>query len=52
LKDKLCETYFSPDDYKLLKVGKSNQAYHYMGSAKFYTLAGKAFAETLLKPEK
>jgi alpha-galactosidase len=49
LKKKFYEVYFGPEKAKLLEVGVSNQGYHYWGSAKFYTLAGKAFAEKLVE---
>jgi Carbohydrate esterase, sialic acid-specific acetylesterase len=49
LKKKFYEVYFGPEKAKLLEVGMSNQGYHYWGSAKFYTLSGKAFAEKLVE---
>ena len=36
----------------LLKHGKSNQGFHYHGSAKFFGQIGKAFADALLELEK
>ena len=35
-------------EVQLLKVGISNQSYHYWGSTKFYAQAGKAFAEAMV----
>lgn len=37
----------SEDEKFLLKSGSSNQGFHYHGSAKFFAIAGKAFAEAL-----
>ncbi len=37
------------DDKWLLAKGKSNQGFHYYGSAKFFAQIGKAFADTLVK---
>jgi hypothetical protein len=31
-----------------MENGKSNQAFHYYGSAKFFARTGKAFAEAML----
>lgn len=39
---------FSEEDLALEKRAKSNAGYHYLGSAKTYTLIGKAFADALL----
>ena len=39
---------FSEEDLDLEKRAKSNAGYHYLGSAKTYTLIGKAFADALL----
>ncbi len=49
LSRKLHVALFGEEGAKLLEVGMSNQSYHYWGSAKFYTRAGKAFAETLIE---
>ncbi len=40
---------FTAEDYALEKRGKSNAGYHYLGSAKTYSLIGVAAAEALLK---
>ncbi len=48
LRDEFHLAYLGPEKHKLLVLGSSDQSYHYWGSAKFYTLAGKAFAETLV----
>jgi hypothetical protein len=39
---------FTEEDYALEKRAKSNAGYHYLGSAKTYSLIGQAFAEALL----
>ena len=39
---------FTQEDYALEKRAKSNAGYHYLGSAKTYSLIGKAAAEALL----
>ena len=39
---------FSEEDLDLERRAKSNAGYHYLGSAKTYTLIGKAFAAALL----
>jgi hypothetical protein len=39
---------FTPEDFALDKRGKSNQGYHYLGSAKTFCQIGQAFAEALL----
>ena len=41
--------YFTPEEEAILKVGKSNQAYHYLGSGKFMAGTGRAFAEKMLE---
>ena len=40
------------DEMFLLQYGISNQAFHYHGSAKFFGLAGRAFAEALVDLKK
>ena len=40
---------FSAEDYALEKRAKSNAGYHYLGSAKIYSLIGQAAAAALLK---
>ncbi len=39
---------FSEEDYALEKRAKSNAGYHYLGSAKTFSLIGQAFAKALL----
>jgi hypothetical protein len=39
----------TPEEQNFQKVGTSNQAYHYMGSAYIYGNIGKAFAEAMAK---
>jgi hypothetical protein len=38
---------YTPEEWKLMGIGVSNAAYHYMGSAKIMARIGKAFAESL-----
>lgn len=40
---------FSPEELALEERAKSNAGYHYLGSAKTYSLIGQAFAEAMLK---
>ncbi|MEC9081647.1 MAG: sialate O-acetylesterase [Verrucomicrobiota bacterium] len=40
---------FSKEELKILEVGTSNAAYHYLGSAKILGEIGKAFADALIK---
>lgn len=40
---------FTQEDLDLEKRAKSNAGYHYLGSAKTYSLIGEAFAKALLK---
>ena len=40
---------FTEADYALEKRAKSNAGYHYLGSAKTYSLIGQAFAQALLQ---
>jgi alpha-galactosidase len=42
---------FTAEDIETLK-GRSNQEYHYLGSAKIYGQIGKGFAEAMLELEK
>lgn len=43
---------FSKRELQILEVGASNQAYHYLGSAKIMALIGKRFAEAIISLEK
>ena len=38
---------FTPSEFAILEIGKSNAAYHYLGSAKILSGIGGAFAEAL-----
>ncbi|MEI7954786.1 MAG: hypothetical protein WCJ66_06435, partial [Verrucomicrobiota bacterium] len=38
---------FTPKEREILAKGKSNQAYHYLGSSKIIAQIGKAFAEAM-----
>ena len=40
---------FTKEELKILEVGTSNAAYHYLGSAKILGQIGKAFADALVK---
>ena len=40
---------YTPEELKILEVGKSNAEYHYLGSAKILAQIGKAFAEAVVK---
>ena len=40
---------FTDADLELEKKGKSNAGYHYLGSAKIYSLIGQAFAKTIIE---
>lgn len=51
-KEAAIEKALSEDEKFLLKNGSSNQGFHYHGSAKFFALAGKAFAEALVEMKK
>jgi len=39
------------EEQRILEIGVSNAAYHYLGSAKILTQIGKAFAEALIEME-
>jgi len=41
--------YFTPEEETLLKTGKSNQGFHYLGSGKFMAGTGRAFAEAMME---
>ncbi|MDT8389326.1 MAG: sialate O-acetylesterase [Lentisphaeria bacterium] len=45
---KLYDSVCTPEDIETAK-GKSNQAYHYLGSAKIYSQIGEAFANALIE---
>lgn len=48
-KEKKIAEEFSEHELKVVREGKSNKAYHYFGSGKFFALVGEAFAEALLE---
>ncbi len=48
LREQLTKESMTEQELKLLEVGKSNQGYHYLGSAKILGGAGKGFAEAML----
>lgn len=39
----------APEEEEILRKGKSNQGFHYLGSAKIMAGIGKGFAEAMLK---
>ena len=43
---------FTPEEWKRLQTGASNQAYHYLGAAKIMAPIGKAFAEAIANLQK
>ena len=43
---------YTPEEWKLMQIGVSNAAYHYMGSAKIMARIGKAFAESMVGMER
>ncbi|MHC4252830.1 MAG: hypothetical protein ACYS9X_27240 [Planctomycetota bacterium] len=47
--DELMKTDFSEEDRRVLEIGKSNAGFHYLGSAKCYSLSGEAFAEAIME---
>lgn len=49
LKKGMSKTVLTPEEQNFLKVGTSNQAFHYMGSAYIYGNIGKAFADAMAK---
>ncbi len=46
--EELMKAEFTAEDARLLEIGKSNAGFHYLGSAKCYSLSGEAFAEAIL----
>ena len=47
--DKLSAELFTPKEQEILAKGKSNQAYHYLGSSKIMAQIGKAFADAMVE---
>ena len=45
--EKYNDELFTPKEQEILTKGKSNQAYHYLGSSKIIAQIGKAFAEAM-----
>jgi hypothetical protein len=43
---------FTPEEWKRLRAGASNQGYHYLGAAKIMAPIGKAFAEAMVNLQK
>jgi len=48
LRDKIDSIIFTPEELKYYKQGRSNAAFHYLGSAKIYSRIGEAFAQALV----
>jgi hypothetical protein len=51
LTDSMAPKVLTPEEQKILKVGKSNAGYHYLGSAYIYGNIGKVLAEGMIKLE-
>ena len=47
--DKYAAEIFTPEEREILAKGKSNQAYHYLGSSKIIARIGKAFADAMVE---
>ena len=47
LRQKIVDEAYTPEELKILEVGRSNKAYHYLGSAKIIGGIGKAFADAM-----
>jgi alpha-galactosidase len=45
--DELMKAEFTEEDRRLLEIGKANAGFHYLGSAKCYSMSGEAFAEAM-----
>ena len=43
---------YTPEEQRILKIGKSSQGFHYLGSAKIYGQIGEAFAKALISIQK
>lgn len=52
LEEKIKNITYTPGEQEYLAKNKSNQAYHYLGSAKIYSQIGRALAEALIAVEK
>jgi hypothetical protein len=49
--DEFLKTVYNPEEWKLMEIGVSHAAYHYMGSAKIMARIGKGFAEAMISLE-
>ncbi|MEI6178541.1 MAG: hypothetical protein WCS43_16745, partial [Verrucomicrobiota bacterium] len=47
--EKFSAQLFTPKEREILEKGKSNQAYHYLGSSKIMAQIGKGFAEAMVE---
>lgn len=52
LSEKLIKEEFTERELEILKKGKSNQGFHYLGSSKILGQIGKAFAEAMVEVRK
>jgi alpha-galactosidase len=52
LKQKIQELVYTPEERDYIAKNKSNQGYHYMGSAKTYSRIGEALAKATLETGK
>lgn len=48
-KEKLISEFFTKKEWEIFEAGRSNQGYHYFGSAKTIGQIGKAFAEAMIE---
>jgi alpha-galactosidase len=44
---KMKEIMYTPEELRILSIGKGSQGYHYLGSAKIYGRIGEAFADAM-----
>jgi alpha-galactosidase len=52
IQSKMQEITYTKEDLEYLKMNKSNQGYHYLGSAKMLARFGEAFAKAMITMEK
>ena len=52
IQNKMQEITYTKEDLEYLKMNKSNQGYHYLGSAKMLARFGEAFAKAMIAMEK
>ena len=49
LKQKIQDTIFTPEEQDYIARNRSNQGYHYLGSAKTYSRIGEALAKSIVQ---